>query len=90
MEKPIESIEQLEHLAYQRDFECKLRLNGGVFSRKTISFDPVCDCGCPLWTIYNHIDDTSESYDETEAFKKGYPLLFEAIKVKALTYENKI
>ena len=84
----IESMWHLAKLAYKTSFECKMWLNGGMFSRKTITYHMYYDKEYPTWTIYNHIDDTINSYKNTEELNEKYPLILEAIKKRSLTYED--
>lgn len=81
--KCITSLDHLKELARETNFECKLLLNGGVFSRKTISYDPEEF----EWSMINHIDDTVDEFSSDEDFIQSYPLFFEAIKKGALVYD---
>jgi hypothetical protein len=84
MKVPIKSIEELKELAQNEDFECQLVLNGGLISRKYIKFDP--EYG--YWYILNFIDDSEFEYENDKEFEEDYPLFFEALRNRALIYEN--
>ena len=87
MEK-ISSLDKLKELAYNKNFECLICLNGGAMSRKIISYDPD-EVDSYRWAIYNHIDDSEERYDSDEEFEEHYSLFFEAIGKGALIYDPK-
>lgn len=84
--KIINDIDELKHLARDTNFECKILLNHGCFSRKLISYDPHETDGY-LWCIFNHIDDTTDKYNSDEELLHRYPLFIEAIKYGALVYD---
>ena len=86
MKKIIGTIDQLKKLAYDREFECRILLNGGCFSRKYISYDPTETDGY-LWRIVNSIDDTIVEYRTDKELIDDYPLFFEAMKYGALIYD---
>ena len=81
--KPITDLDQLRYLAREQNFECRINLNGGCYSRKTISWDPEE----MRWIVYNHIDETKDIYEGDQELCHKYPLFFEAIKYGALVYE---
>ena len=81
--KCITSLDHLKEISKEVNFECQLLLKGGLFSRKTISYDPEEF----EWTMYNHIDDSEDVFISDDDFKQSYPLLFEAIEKGALIYD---
>ena len=56
----VKSIEQLKELAYENQIDCMIQLNGGGYSRKTIShYDD------DSWEIFHHISDEWEEFVST-------------------------
>jgi len=76
----ITTIEQLKEICTDNVGEVYMVVGGVGRSSKDIQYWPQDDS----WNIYNHIDDSEEDYDSTEEFKKGYPLIFEAMEKGAL------
>ena len=64
--KRITSINQLKQEASKRA-EFALLLNYGIYSRKTIKYDPASD----VFSVWHHVDDTREKLAETELKKSN-------------------
>jgi hypothetical protein len=61
-----------------------MRLNGGFRSSKRIQYWSEFDS----WCIFHDIDDTMSEYDDTESFKTGEPMIFEAMTKNAFYKED--
>ena len=62
------------------DCEVYILLNGMLRSSKYIKYYS----SDGSWWIQHQMDDTEQEYDNDDALKEGYPLLFEAIDKGAL------
>lgn len=82
----ITSLDMLKRCAYEQPFECRILLNHGLFSRKQVTYYPLLPK--KKWEIYNHIDDTFDSFRSDKQFKKLYPLFFEAMDKGSLVFEE--
>jgi len=80
----IKSIAELKKLAQKRGFECVVLLNGGLGSRKTVSYNPVTK----MWRVRNHIDDSRQVLTTRQLNTKSYTHVGEAIKKNALIYRT--
>lgn len=83
----VESIEHLLTLAHESQIDCMIQLNGGGFSRKTISY-----YDDDTWEIFHHISDEWEEFSSTYDFVNDEfygSFICEAIKKGALhVYPN--
>jgi len=83
----VKSIEQLKELAYENQIDCMIQLNGGGYSRKTISH-----YSDDSWDIFHHISDEWEEFTSTYDFVNDEfygKFIQEAIEKKALlVYPN--
>ena len=83
--KSVNNIEELKILAYPKSIECRLLFEYGLYTRKTIHYNPKQK---PFaWHIINHIDNTKDLYKSDEEFKKDQPKVFEAMNKGALIYD---
>jgi hypothetical protein len=78
--KQVKSMAHLKELTADDPVEFHLVLNGGLYSRKTISF------GGGTFLVWNHIDDTERELTEAQLIDRSYSNVGYAIEQGALVY----
>lgn len=78
----IESITELALLSRNKDFDCFIRLFGGLISRKTVRFNSCTN----VFRVHHHIDDTISHFSVSGLLHNSNIGL--ALEKKALYYEK--